>query len=169
LDRVSERVCDTAAEKLGDLVLGLPLYHPLCKDSESRRQRMMTVLDQFRGRYRRLSGRELEALERPFWESNVFVLAMSPLRRAATAEDVRAGNAIFHLDGDGKPLGLALPAVAVLKETERNDRPATVLVVQAEINSAGAITYGILGAGEMRPVPADELTKVSPLTKPPKP
>ena len=80
--------------------------------------------------------------------------------RAATADDVKAGKAVFHLDGKGKAADLQLPAVAVLKGDEKKERPPHVLIVQAEAGPDGAVTYGVITREGVRAMPASELSGV---------
>ena len=57
----------------------------------------------------------------------------APLDHVATAEDVKAGKAVFHLDGKGKLTDLKLPAVGLLIPDDKKKRWSTVLIVQAEV------------------------------------
>jgi hypothetical protein len=92
--QAAERACDGAAAKLLTLAAGLPAYHPLLKDAETRLRAIKETLDRFRGRYRLASPREEAALGVDTWEV-AFIPDLRPLGRAATPEDVKAGRAIF--------------------------------------------------------------------------
>jgi hypothetical protein len=83
-----------------------------------------------------------------------------PLGRAATADDVKAGKAVFHQGGKGKVADLKLPAVAVLKHDENKERPPRLLIVQAEVGPDGKAIYGVITRADIRMVPADELTGI---------
>jgi hypothetical protein len=154
-----ERACDRVAEKLGELVVGLPLYHPLLKDADERLTALKGALDRFGGNYRRATGREVELLNRRPW-TPTYLPDIRPLGRAATADDVKAGKAVFHLDGKGKPADVVLPAAGVLKRDEKKERPPHVLIVQAEVGPGGEVVYGILARDAVRTVPAGEVTAV---------
>lgn len=157
----AERACDAAAEKLGELVVGLPLYHPLFKDADERLKAVKAAFDRFAGKYRPATGFEGDLLGRsPFTQT--YVPDIKPLGRAATAADVKAGVAVFHLDGKGKPADLKLPAAGVLKRDEKDERAAKVIVVQAEAGPDGAVTYGVLSKEGVRAVPAADLSAVKP-------
>jgi hypothetical protein len=158
-DEAKERACDAAAEKLGQLVIGLPPYHPLFKDADKRLTGFKTAFDRFAGKYRRANWRERESLGISPW-TPAYIPNLRRLGRAATAEDVKAGQAIFHLDGKGKPADLTLPAVAVLKRDAKKERPPRVLIVQAEVSASGQVTYGVIMREDIRAMPAHELTGI---------
>jgi hypothetical protein len=158
-EEAAERACDTAAEKLHELIIGLPLYHPLFRDSEARLVSMKVAFDRFAGAYRLANWREHSALGLSSF-SPVFVPDIKPLGRAATADDVKAGKAIFHLDGKGKPAELKPPALGMLKRDEKDERAPKVLIVQAEVGADGQVTYGILSKEGVRAVSASELIDV---------
>ena len=162
---VQERACDVAAEKLGDLVAGLPLYHPILKDSDKRLTAFKIAFDRFAGNYRSVTPLEQDDLS--FTESQTlstwtpaFIPDIRPLGRIATAADVRAGKAIFHLDGKGKQANQSLPAIGVLKADVKTPHLPHVLIVQAEVSPDGQITYGVIMKEAIRAVPASELTGI---------
>jgi hypothetical protein len=157
-----ERKCDAAAEKIPKLVLGFPDYHALFKDADARLKALRETIDRFQGRFRRASDQEMKALGHFSW-APTFLVDMKPLDRAATAEDVKAGRAVFHLDGKGKPAELKLPAVAVLRRDEK------ALVLQAEVGPDGETIYGVLSREGLRAVPSKEVIKVTALTPPREP
>jgi hypothetical protein len=146
---VAERAWDLAAERLGKLVMGLPAYHPLLKDADRRLALLKAMLDRPQGRFRRLSWREMKALELSSWEAR-FIPDIRPLGRPATADDVRAGKAVFYLDGKGKLTNQKLPAVAVLKPDKKGAPLARLLIVQAEAGPDGETIYGGIGKEGMR-------------------
>ncbi|MCW8139403.1 MAG: hypothetical protein KIT58_10920, partial [Planctomycetota bacterium] len=84
---------------------------------------------------------------------------LPPLDRAATAADVDAGRAVFHLDGRGRRANLRLPAMAEVGE-------APALVLQAEVAADGALLLGVLTVDALRRVPAAEVTGLRPLPTP---
>jgi hypothetical protein len=87
-----------------------------------------------------------------------------PLARAATAEDVAAGRAPFHLSGQGAPANVALPAVGKWRiQGADADGAQRVLIVQAEQDSAGKITYGLFAPHGPHSVTAGEVSDVEPL------
>ena len=152
-----ERKCDLAADKLNTLVIGLPKCHPLFKDNADRLMTMKKVFDRFAGRYRRANWREGEILGARPW-SPIFLADIRPLDRTATAADVKAGKAIFNLDGKGKLADLKLPAVGTLR-TDSKSNGQRVLIVQAEIGQDGVV-YGIITRTEIRTVQARNLTSI---------
>jgi hypothetical protein len=158
-DEAEERACDAAAEKLGELVVGLPPYHPLFKDADKRLAAVKAAFDRFAGQYRRATWRERDSLDVRPW-AQAYLPDVRPLGRAATDDDVKAGKAVFHLDGKGKPAELGLPAVAVLKRDEKKERPARALIVQAEVGPDGQVTYGVITKEGIRPIAGSELTDV---------
>jgi hypothetical protein len=128
------------------------------------------TLDRFAGKYRSVTGRELESLS--FTEGQslstwtpAFIPDIRPLSRPATIADVKAGNAIFHLEDRGKQADQSLPAVAVLKGDEKKEHPRHALIVQAEVGPDGQVTYGIIMKEAIRAAEAGELTAIKPLAE----
>jgi hypothetical protein len=158
-EKADERACDAAAEKLGELVVGLPLYHPLFKDADSRLAELRITFDRYAGNYRRTTGREHDALGLSGF-SLAYVPNMRPLRHAATADDVKAGKAVFHLEGKGKLADLKPPAIALRERDKDKERAPKVLIVQAEIGSDGEVVYGVISKEGICTIPARELTGV---------
>ncbi|QEL20687.1 hypothetical protein [Limnoglobus roseus] len=155
----AERACDKAAEQLAALVVGLPRYHPLFKDADARLAAVRAAFDRFAGNYRRATGRERDVLDLSPWGS-VYVPNVAALGRAATADDVRAGRAVFHLDGKGTPADRSLPAAAGLKKDEKQERPPRVVIVQAEVGPDGETTFGVIAKDGVRARPERELTGI---------
>jgi len=118
-EHAEEKSCDVAATRLVDLVAGVPPYHALHRDAEQSLARLKDFLDRHRGRFRRLTEAEATRLS-PASGAPTFVPDICPLGRAATAADVTAGRAIFHLDGKGRPADIQLPAWAILKGEASN-------------------------------------------------
>jgi hypothetical protein len=109
------RGCDAAAEKLADLILGCPAYHPLLKDAEARLAELRTFMDQHVPHLRRATRAERIPLDRA--HEVAYVLDIRPNEKVgATRADIDAGRAIFHLDGRGTPLDAKLPAYATFKK-----------------------------------------------------
>ena len=154
-----ERVCDQAAQRLSDLVAGIPRYHCLLKESDKRLAEQRAALDRYSGGFRKLEGQEGYRLGVPFYHVK-FVPDMKPLDRSATESDVKVGKAVFHLGGKGKPASVPFPAVAILKKDEKLESPAKWLVVQAEIDENGKTIYGFLGISDVRKVPAEEVSSL---------
>jgi hypothetical protein len=157
-----ERVCDVAAMNLERIVLGLPLYHPLLKDADKRLSAVKAAFDRYAGAYRKLERNEFRLLDM-FSGGPVYVPAIRPLGRVATAADVHACRAIFHLDGKGKLSDLKLPAGAVLRSDEKKEHPRGSLIMQAEIGAKGEICYGVIGQHEIKLVHANELASMKTL------
>jgi hypothetical protein len=158
-DEAEERVCDDAAIRLQGLVIGLPLYHPMFRDSEARLVELKVAFDRFAGKYRRPTWREAHALGLSS-DGPAYVPDIKPLDRAATLAEVKSGRAIFHLDGKGRPAELKPPAVGVLKRDAKKPDAPQVLIVQAEVGPDGKLTYGIITRNEVRTAAADELTDI---------
>lgn len=158
-EQAAEQACDAAAEKLGEMVVGLPRYHPLFKDADQRLAAFKTAFDRFAGKYRRTNWRESRTLGLSSFSPG-YIPDLRPLGRAATAEDVKAGKAVFHLDGKGKLAELTLPAVGILKREGQKERAPGVLIVQAEVGADGQATYGVIQKGEIRAVPGSEVTGI---------
>ncbi len=64
LERVEQRRCDKAAQKVGLLVIGLPDYHPLLKDSEQWLADLRQQLDKMLPRLRAATAQEREQHDR---------------------------------------------------------------------------------------------------------
>jgi hypothetical protein len=154
-----ERICDQAAQRLSDLVAGIPRYHCLLKESDKRLAEQRAALDRYSGGFRKLEGQEGYRLGVPFYHVK-FVPDMKPLDRSATEADVKAGKAVFQLAGKGKHTSIPFPAVAILKKDEKLESPAKWLVVQAEIDENGKTIYGLLGISDVRKAPAEEVASL---------
>jgi hypothetical protein len=120
---------------------------------------MKTTLDRFNGTYRRANWCEMQLLDLSNW-TPAFVPNLRPLGHAATANDVNAGRAVFHLEGKGKLAEIKLPAVAVLNRGGKKDRPQRGLIVQAEVESNGDVTYVVVTREDIRPVPGHEVAAI---------
>lgn len=165
--KAAERRCDEAAANVSSLTAGVPAYHPLLKDADDRLPKLKAALDRF-PRFRRATDAETAVLRPPadrpenfvfdYTRQGLFVPAVGLLDRPATADDVKAGRAVFHLDGKGKPTDLHLPAFAFLKKGERP--PERVLIVQAEAGPDGAVTYGVVTRHDVRTLAAGEVENV---------
>jgi hypothetical protein len=158
-EQAEERTCDAAAQKLAELIIGVPDYHVLQSDCDQRLASLKKVVDHFHGHYCKANDRERKIFGIAHW-SVAFLPDIRPLGRAATADDVKAGKAIFHLGGKGKLAEQMLPAVAIRKGDEMKAYPARVLIVQAEVGPDGQIIYGIIGRHEVGQIPASELTAI---------
>jgi hypothetical protein len=98
-----------------------------------------------------------------FNDQTYFMPDIRPLNRAATADDVKAGKAIFHLSGKGKPAEIRLPAVAIRKADANNKQAPRLLIVQAEVDSDGEMMCGVISREAMRALPRSELQDVKSL------
>jgi hypothetical protein len=167
-DVAFERRCDRAAVMLAQIVYGLPPYHPLMRDADSRITELKRVFDSFPNGYHLVTPLEAEFLEVPAYEL-LFLPDLPPLGRPATEDDVKAGRAVFQLKGKGRLARLQLPAVALLKRREksppagRTDR--RLLIIQAEVNADGKTMYGVIGDGAAHTARAEELTDIKPIKK----
>jgi hypothetical protein len=157
-----ERVCDVAAMKLERLVFGLPPYHPLLKDADKRLSAFKAAFDRYAGAYRKLEEREFRLLDK-IASTTIYVPAIRPLDRVATAADVQAGKAIFHLDGRGKLPDLKFPVGAVVRSDLKKEYWRGSLIVQAEIDLNGEMCYGVIGHHEIKLVHGSELASMTTL------
>jgi hypothetical protein len=153
-DEARESVRDRIASIVSDELAGAPVYHVVLKDSELALKSLKEMLDRFHGRLRRLTDEESTKLG-----EKSFIPDIKPLNRAATADDVATGDAVFHLNGKGKSAEVALPAWITLKDNSCG------LAVQAEIGATGATVYGVIFKHGMRTVPQTEVDKVEPVAK----
>jgi hypothetical protein len=156
LDKAPERTCDTSAILLSDLVFGAPFYHPLCTDADARLAALTTFVDKYRWRARPMTESERSVLldDRGL---SVFIPVIKPLGRAATAADVKAGRAVFHLNGNGRVWAGAIPARVRVRSEPSSGRFSQGLVVQAEADADGKAVFGVIFRHELRMVRADEI------------
>jgi tetratricopeptide (TPR) repeat protein len=156
----AERVCDLAANRLREVTLGLPICHPLLKESEQRLRALRKALDCFAERFQRVPPEVAGA----FGASNrerLYVPMFEPLGRSATSADVRAGRAVFDFAGKGRLAAQSLPAVG-LRKASANDEAEPVLIVQAECSPAGELVFGVIGFHRIRALPASQVEKIKP-------
>jgi hypothetical protein len=157
------RRCDLAAQACG-MFAGLPEFHPLLKEADGRLAAVRQAIDRYPGKYRVLTPVEAYVIAGNEYAVR-FGPDIAPLGRAATAADVKAGKAVFHLDGKGKLPGLELPARGTRPKGEEENSPRTGLIVQAESRPDGETVYGVIEHHAIRVVPSSEFTDVTPLTK----
>lgn len=152
-----ESVCDLAAQALGKIIYGLPEYHPDSENAKEELGAFIRAYDRFAHHYRPASREEYELLDarRP-----LYLPPLGLLTRAATAEDVAEGRAIFHLRGRGMPATLSLPARGVLRRQSDKNATAPLLIVQAEMGPDGKKTYGIITPHRIETVPASQLARI---------
>jgi hypothetical protein len=158
-DEAAERIRDRLATEVSEALVGAPPYHPLRTDCDTARRALNEMLGRFDGRLRRVTAAEAKKLSVAGW--GAFIPNIKPLNRAATADDVALGDAVFSLNGKGKPSDVALPAWVTL-----NDKRKTCgLAVQAETGPDGVTVYGVIFAQDMRAVPATEVAQVESVAK----
>jgi hypothetical protein len=133
--------------------------HPLRKDYDQRLKEMISLVDRFHGRFRRITSVE----DRWVSWGVPFIADIALGGKAATADDVKAGRAIFSLGGAGKPASTKLPMAAMLKPSQKGASPEPVLLLQAEVDADGKTVYGIIGRRFMRAATSDELADVKPI------
>jgi hypothetical protein len=155
------RRCDLAGQMAG-LIAGLPEYHPLLKDAETRLAAMRKALDRFPGEYRTLTPTEKVIIAGNTYEVR-FAPKVLSLGRPATAGDVKAGKAIFHLDGRGKLAAVELPARGTFKRHANDKDTRCGLLVQAEVRPNGEIVYGVIERHAVGTRSASEFADVTPL------
>jgi hypothetical protein len=152
---VKERACDAAGLRLSELVLGMPFFHPLCTDADDRINHIAQFLDRYPGRIRVATDSERSALS--VEDDRAFIPDIKPLGRPATAADVTAGRAVFHLDGKGRDWKGPVPPKVMLKADAKKENPPAGLVVQAEADANGKAVYGVIFRHAIRKVRADEV------------
>lgn len=165
VDEVMGRTCDDAAILISECVVGCPPYHPLLRDADKRLAELRAFVDRHGRRLRALPKEQTAAL-RMYSGRTMFAPAIGPLDRAATAEDVKSGRAIFRLDGKGRPARIELPASA--RWLSQGEGDSRVLVVQAEVDADGVTHYGIIAPHQLRKVTHRELADIRPLKRQPK-
>jgi hypothetical protein len=148
-----EKTRDQSFKKLSKLLVGLP-HNTNVKE-------MKAMLDRFDGRFRRGSKAVWQAEDS--WGNPRFEPDIVPLDRPATAEDVKAGRAVFHLNGKGKRTDLGLPALGMPKSEPGRVNPVAVVIVQAETGPDGVVMYGFIARNAIRSAPATEFNRVTPL------
>jgi hypothetical protein len=161
------------------LVVGIPPFHPLHRDAAKSLPALKAFLDRHGRRFRRLT--EAEARRYDLRGDPAYAPDIRPLGRPATAADVAAGRAVFHLGGKGKPVANP-PAAVVLRPAVRqawvpadgqvwlgltlwlatSERPQYGFVVQAEAGPDGKVVYGVIFRHAIRAVGADEVERVEP-------
>ncbi len=62
--------------------------------------------------------------------------------RAAANDEVDSGQAVFSMDGQGRPIAIAIPQYAFWTDEDGNEHP--VIVVQAERAPTGMEIVGLL-------------------------
>jgi hypothetical protein len=159
-EHVERTVADDAADRLAELVVGLPDCHPLRRDADRVRAFTRRSLAKYAGRFRPLTWSEKQRWD--MWQLDVaYVPDLKPWGRPATAADVSAGRAVFHLSGTGKVADVQLPAWLLLKNGGKTgDPPVWGLAIQAEVGPDGAVTYGAILRHAIRTVKATEVEPV---------
>jgi hypothetical protein len=154
----TERRCDMVAKKLDWMLAGAPKCSGLPKDADSDVDALKSFLKRFDGKIRQAADADQKALKHEKWHTWVyFVPDIRPLSRPATAADVKAGRAVFHLAGKGKLSKRKLPAVAEMKGENG-------LIVQAEIGADGKEVFGVITRHALRRVEAKEAKRIKPLS-----
>lgn len=156
-EHVEHRVGDTVAARLGELVIGLPEYHPLRKDADRVRDETRALLIKYARGFRALTWSESHQWGAWRGGDAVYVPDIKPLGRPATAADVAAGRAVFELKGTGKVVAGKLPEWVAPKGTVRP--PGRV--VQAEVGPDGKVVYGVIYRHAIQAVRADEVEPVA--------
>jgi hypothetical protein len=145
--------------RLEEIVAGLPFYHILQKDPDRELLTTRKLLDRYRGRFRLMSNEERDRLRMGF-ARHAYIPDIKPLGRPATPDDVKAGSALFELNGKGRTADLRLPAWMLLKTEAGAEYPSYGLVVQAEVGADGKILYGVVLRHAIRTVRAEEVERI---------
>lgn len=160
---IPELTRDAAALQLADLVFGAPRALPFFDAPDKRLTLLKSTLDRYR--FERASP-WLAGYFGADPANPHFMPGIQPLSRAATAADVEQGKAIFHLDGQARPVDMKLPALATLLAGRFTEQPSPAVILQAEAGPGGEVTYGVLTAEEILTVPASKLENIRPLPSP---
>jgi hypothetical protein len=153
----TERRRDAAAEALNYMVIGIRFHHALLKKADANLIVFRQEFDRLRSHLRPARPWEVKLFELEGYGKMCLIPDFPALGRAATADDVKAGRAVFHLDGKGKLLDKKLPLIGELKA--HGER---VLIVQAEMNADGEAIFGVITRYGIRAVPAKEFTRTFP-------
>ena len=140
------------------------MANALLKNRDRRLQELKAFVDRYGAHVRRMRGDEWTVIHGRGWGDSSFIPDFPALRAVATAADVAAGRAVFALPGNRKLAALHLPASARLKKDHDKKWAKRVIIVQAEIDEAGTIHYGIVGSHEIRAAGSDELEDIQPMT-----
>jgi hypothetical protein len=154
-NEVRLRACDLAAWRLSELVVYCPFYHPLAGDAEQQLENVRTALRRFPGQHRRLP-QHLNPLDDVSHEDRTrFGPPIYPMGRPATTADVRAGRALFHLNG----LGAVVPFWDWQDTRIRlgGKGSLSVRIVQAEAAPNGRVLLGVIARHHVGVVPASVL------------
>jgi hypothetical protein len=164
VEHAEESVADLAAARLHFLMSGLPNPHPLRSDHDQILLEMGKILGRHSRGLRAMT--EIESSRFDTWRGGFgFIPDIRPLGRPATADDVRAGRAVFSLSGQGTVAESKLPGWIILKKEAKARRPDYGLVVQAEKDPRGKLVYGVIFRHEMRSVAEDEVDRLLPYTE----
>jgi hypothetical protein len=159
LEHVEYTAAADAADRAGEMLIGLPKYHPLRRDADRVLVETRTLLARYGRHVRPMTWDEGERLK--FNHSGTtFIPDIRPLGRPATANDVTAGRAVFALPG-GRVADVKLPAWVILKGDRKAD-PLAGVVVQAEVGPDGKVVYGAIFRHAIRAVRADEVERIEP-------
>jgi hypothetical protein len=158
-EHVEERAADAAALQLSRLVVGVPEPHPLRPNADRVLADMRATLLRYEGHFRILTLDERSRLGHAHLEI-VFGPDIKPLGRPATAADVRAGRAVFELNGNGRLADGPVPVWVQLKGDGEDS--AWGRAVQAEVGPGGKAVYGVIFRHAIRSVKADDVERVEP-------
>ncbi len=171
LPSVQVRECDAVAKLLSSMLRGVPAYHPLLKDRDLRILRLKDFIKMHGSDLQRLAPPVIQALGlEPF--NPYYSYYPQVTDHVSTIADVAAHRAIFALGAGARRADLQLPAVAMYLipgKTIKGKAPDTekVLVVQAELDSAGKAHYGIIAREGVLEVDDEQLIGIHPIDDPP--
>jgi len=163
-EKAEARLCDIAAMSLGEIVAGIPFYHVLLAEPEQGVRRIKEFLNLYRDRFREMNPEEQERFGIRFMR-NAYIPDIKALGRPATTHDVKAGTAIFELDGQGRIADGDQSGWLQLKSEARKEYPEVGLVVQCEVGPDGKRVYGVIFRHSVRAVKADEVERIEPYAK----
>jgi hypothetical protein len=165
------RVCDRAAagllEMLGDHAQDT--YEPLAKDRESTLGNLRDHLARYRGTFRELSD-HLDGGTGFSIEGGRFLPILPSLDRAATAADVAAGRAVFHLPAAGAKPAIRTPLASEWLAHKQAGWSSDgkfygrdIVILQVERDADGGLWFGIADGNGFHVVPSKEIGALSEL------
>src|SRR5260221_12935216 len=145
---------------INSLVVGLPFHHCLLKNADRNLARFRNGFDKLQARCRKIQPLERKLFDPWGYNSLILMPNFPTLNRPATADDLKAGRAVFHLDGKGKFVDIKLPLIGELETKGKEKQGERVLIVQAETNADGEVVYGVIARYSVRAMPASAFARV---------
>ena len=136
------RHCDMVANKLYQLIFGIPACHAHLGDKDERIARQKQFMQRFT-EFRQVTSSEYNKVNE-LYAGLRYIPVLSVLDHPATQEEVDNGKALFYIENSVAIADIKLPFVAIRKVDEKEEKPMRIYVWQAEVDKKGAIHYGAL-------------------------